>query len=58
MTYTLDIELFLQKENFPCSVFKEDNLRLEDCMRESMKCRLRPFQKLIKLLESNSWNEV
>jgi len=51
MTYSLDIELFLQKETSPFSVFQKDNLRLEDCLKESLKWRLRPFQKSIKHIQ-------
>jgi Protein kinase domain len=51
MTYSLNIELFLQKEESPFSVFQKDNLRTEDCIKESLKWRLRPFQKSIKYIQ-------
>ena len=48
MTYSLEIELFLETDSNSLKVLHKGNLTAEECLRESLKWRLRPFQDSIK----------
>ena len=46
--YSLEIELLIKNKNQSLCVFNKNNQTVEDCLKESLKWRLRPFQKTIK----------
>ena len=46
--YSLQIELFNEKEKCRLSVFNSNDLTVEDCVKEALKWRIRPYQKMIK----------
>jgi hypothetical protein len=48
--YSLLIELYNEKEKKHFPVFNENNLTVEECVKQALKWRVRPYQKLIKKL--------